>query len=121
MMIVAALAATLPMSPAPAAAPEGSSASQRLDEGRMLHDAENYDGAIRIYESILRDEPDNPHAFYEMAFSRYTKGEYAAAIPLVQKAIEGDKGDLAAATRCSATPMMSSRNGSRLRRPSAEG
>ena len=40
-----------------------------------LHDAGDYDGAIVLYESILKDHPHDPMTVYELAFSWMQRGK----------------------------------------------
>ncbi|HLG19591.1 MAG TPA: tetratricopeptide repeat protein [Bdellovibrionota bacterium] len=64
------------------------SSDQDLETGKKLHDAGDYDGAIRIYRQVLKDEPKNEIARYELGFSLYSKGEYRKSIRVLEKLLE---------------------------------
>lgn len=42
---------------------------ERVAEGVRLHDAGDFEGAIVIYRSVLKDHPHDPLAVYELAYS----------------------------------------------------
>lgn len=54
---------------------------QRLiREGVVLHDNKDYDGAIKKYEQVLKENPDSVEALYEMGFSYSSKLDYKKAL-----------------------------------------
>ena len=54
---------------------------QRLiREGVVLHDNKDYDGAIRKYEEVLKENPDNIDALHEIGFSYSLKGDYRKSL-----------------------------------------
>src|SRR4030095_8615405 len=53
---------------------------QLIKEGVVLHDRRDYDGAISRYEEVLKENPNNVLALYEMAFSYFQKKDYRKSI-----------------------------------------
>ena len=64
--------------------PTASTESQKqlIKEGVALHDEANYDGAISRYEQVLRENPANVVALYEMSFSYYLKQDYQKSLEI---------------------------------------
>lgn len=56
-----------------------------IREGVVLHDRGDYDGAIAKYEEVLRENPENDLALYEMAYSYQMKKDYRKSLELAQK------------------------------------
>jgi tetratricopeptide (TPR) repeat protein len=54
---------------------QGYDKEERIQEGIRLHDAGDYDGAIVVYESILKDHPHDSITVYELAFSWTKRGK----------------------------------------------
>jgi|SoiMethySBSTD1v2_1073268.scaffolds.fasta_scaffold10657_5 tetratricopeptide (TPR) repeat protein len=48
--------------------------ADKIKDGVRLHDAQDYDGAMAIYRSILKDHPHHPSAVYELAYSMRAAG-----------------------------------------------
>lgn len=73
-------------------------ASQRLliQKGIALHDAKNYDAAIKIYQQVLQENPDCDLAIYELAFSYYAKKDFPKALETAYKLVQykGNRGIL---------------------------
>lgn len=53
-----------------------------------MHDAGKYDEAINLYKSILKENPSNVVALYELSFTLFAKGDYDGAI---KNSTEGTK------------------------------
>jgi tetratricopeptide (TPR) repeat protein len=53
---------------------------QLIKEGVVLHDRGDYDGAISRYEAVLKENPNNVLALYEMSFSYFQKKDYRKSI-----------------------------------------
>lgn len=53
-----------------------------IDEGIVLHDRGDYDGAIKKYEEVLRNSPANVLAIYEMAYSLSMKKDYKKSLEM---------------------------------------
>ncbi|MGH9871031.1 MAG: tetratricopeptide repeat protein [Pyrinomonadaceae bacterium] len=70
--------------------PKPSTASQKqmIDEGVALHDRGDYDAAIRLYEQVLRENPANVEALYEMAFTYYLKQDCVKSLEMAYKAAQ---------------------------------
>jgi hypothetical protein len=51
-----------------------------LRTGVALHDQGKYDEAIAVYEEVLKQNPDNMAALYEMAYSLAEKKDYAKSL-----------------------------------------
>jgi tetratricopeptide (TPR) repeat protein len=50
--------------------------SQLVDEGIVLHDQGDYDGAIAKYQEAIEQNPTYALAFYEMGMSYFSKNDY---------------------------------------------
>jgi tetratricopeptide (TPR) repeat protein len=61
---------------------------QLIKEGISLHDDGDYAGAIGRYEQVLKENPNNVDALYEMAYSSYAKKDYKNAITVGHKAAQ---------------------------------
>ncbi len=48
--------------------------------GIGLHDKGDYDGAIKIYQDVLKENPSNVAALYELSYSLFAKKDYDGAI-----------------------------------------
>lgn len=59
--------------------------SALIKEGVALHDQGNYDAAISKYEEVLKENPNNVEALYEMSFSYSMKGDYRKALDVAYK------------------------------------
>ena len=57
----------------------------QLREAIRLHDQRNYDGAIAGYLEILKENPDDISALYELGFSYFAKGEYQKSLDIANK------------------------------------
>jgi len=60
--------------------PATESQQQLIKEGIELHDKGDFDGAISRYEKVLKENPNNVLALYEMSFSYYAKKDYQKSI-----------------------------------------
>jgi tetratricopeptide (TPR) repeat protein len=61
---------------------------QLIREGVILHDDGDYAGAIRRYQEVLKENPGNVDALYEMAYSSYAAKDYKSAIGVAQTAAQ---------------------------------
>lgn len=61
---------------------------QMIQEGISLHDQKQYDQAISRYEQVLKENPTNDLALYEMAFSYYNKKDFPKAVELAYKLVQ---------------------------------
>lgn len=61
---------------------------QTLAEGIKFHDQRRYDEAIKKYEQILKENPNNDEALYEMALSYYTKKDSAKTTELAYQLVQ---------------------------------
>jgi tetratricopeptide (TPR) repeat protein len=73
-----------------AAAPPSTDVDTELARGRALHDAGDYDGAIRAYEAVLSRSPKNREAAYERLFSTWSKHDLARARVLGEAILKSD-------------------------------
>ena len=64
------------------------SQKQLMKEGIALHDRGDYDGAIAKYEELLRENPENDTALYELGFSYRMKKEYRKSLDVAYKAAQ---------------------------------
>jgi len=51
-----------------------------INEGIALHDRGDYDAAIAKYEEVLKENPDNDWALYELAYSYQMKKDYRKSL-----------------------------------------
>jgi tetratricopeptide (TPR) repeat protein len=67
--------------------PTPSTPSQEIliKQGIALHDRGNYDGAIKYYEEVLTENPNNVLALYEMSFSYFQKRNFQKSLELGYK------------------------------------
>jgi tetratricopeptide (TPR) repeat protein len=56
-----------------------------IKEGIALHDSGDYDGAIRLYEQVLAENPGNVVALYELGFSYSVKKDYRKSLETAYK------------------------------------
>ena len=61
------------------------SQKQLIKEGVALHDQGDYVGAIAKYQEVLKENPDNVLALYEMAYSFSAKKDYRKSLELAYK------------------------------------
>lgn len=55
---------------------------QLIKEGVALHDKGDYDGAISRYEQVLKENPDDVLALYEMSYSYFVQKNYQKSIEI---------------------------------------
>jgi tetratricopeptide (TPR) repeat protein len=72
---------------APTRIPSSSTAAQdaAVAAGIDLHDQGKYDQAIARYQDVLKQNPDNMTALFELAFSQAAKKEYRASLETAAK------------------------------------
>src|ERR1700674_4851872 len=68
--------------------PSTESQKQLIKEGVALHDQGDYDAAISRYEQVLRENPKNVEALYEMSFSYYLKKDCQKSLEMAFKAVQ---------------------------------
>lgn len=56
-----------------------------IREGVVLHDQKDYDGAIRKYEEVLKENPDNVLALHELSYSYSSKGEFKKSLDVAYR------------------------------------
>ncbi len=59
-----------------------------IKQGTTLHDRGDYAGAIRTYEEILRENPDNVYALYELAYSYSAKKDFKKSLEMAFKGVQ---------------------------------
>lgn len=74
----------------PTLTPTNATPSQKqvINEGIKLHDQKQYDEAIKRYEQVLKENPNNDEALYEMALSYYNKNDALKAAETAYKLIQ---------------------------------
>jgi Tfp pilus assembly protein PilF len=78
-------------------APSTDSQEQLIKEGVALHDNTDYAGAISRYEQVLKENPNNIEALYELAYPYYAQKDYKKSIEVGYQAAKY-KSPLLAAT-----------------------
>ena len=68
--------------------PSTESQKQLIKEGVALHDGGDYDAAISRYEQVLRENPANVEALYEMSLTYYLKKDYQKSLEMAVKAAQ---------------------------------
>ena len=73
--------------PEPKLEPTPSTPAQEelIREGVSLHDRRDFDGAISRYEQVLKENPNNVLALYEIAFAYFEKKEYQKTLDYAYK------------------------------------
>lgn len=59
-----------------------------IQEGIELHDQKNYDEAIKLYQQVLKENPDCDLAMYEMTLSYYYKKDFPKALETAYKLVQ---------------------------------
>ena len=67
-----------------------------IQQGIELHDEKHYDEAIKLYQQVLKENPDCDLAIYELAFSYYAKQDFPKALETAYKLVQykGNRGVL---------------------------
>jgi len=73
---------------APKLEPTASTENQQqlIKDGVALHDKGDYEGAVNHYEQVLKENPNNVLALYEMSYSYYAQKNYQKSIEVAFKA-----------------------------------
>jgi tetratricopeptide (TPR) repeat protein len=73
--------------PSPTRMPSPSTAAQdaAVEAGIGLHDQGKYDEAIARYQEVLKQNPDNMNALFELAFSQAAKKDYQTSLETAAK------------------------------------
>ncbi|HYE54091.1 MAG TPA: tetratricopeptide repeat protein [Chitinophagaceae bacterium] len=59
-----------------------------LRQGIALHDQHDYEGAIRIYDEVIRKAPDHFLGYYEKSLSLLSAGRYAECIDISKEILK---------------------------------
>jgi Tfp pilus assembly protein PilF len=62
--------------------------SELIKEGVALHDRGDYDGAVSRYDEVLRENPNNISALYEMSYSYFMKKDYQKSLDTAYRAAQ---------------------------------
>ena len=68
--------------------PSTESQNRLINEGIVLHDRGDFDGAIAKYEEVLKENPDNDWALYEMGYSYQMKKDYRKSLECGYKGVQ---------------------------------
>ena len=74
--------------------------SDLIKQGVTLHDQGKYSEAISKFEEVLKTDPDNYYANYEIALSLYTLKKPAEAMSHIEKAVKSNNSKLNVAAYC---------------------
>jgi len=80
-----------------AKAQDGSPASDLVKQGIALYNQGKYADAMAKYNEVLKTDPENAYANYEMAYSLYMAKKPQDAVPYLQKAVKATTGNIGAA------------------------
>jgi tetratricopeptide (TPR) repeat protein len=58
-----------------------------LNDALALHRAGQWEGAARLYQSILAGQPDDPDALHLLGVLHYQQGQHARAVELIGRAV----------------------------------
>ena len=85
--------------PAPTLEPTAPTEAQKqlINQGVALHDKGDFAGAIALYEEVLKQNPNNIQALYEMSYSYFAKKDYQKCVDAASRAAQY-KSDLLGAT-----------------------
>lgn len=74
----------------PTLTPTEPTAEQKLliQEGIEFHDEKNYDEAIKLYQQVLKENPDCDLAIYELTLSYYYKKDFPKALETAYKLVQ---------------------------------
>lgn len=74
----------------PTLTPTEATAEQKktIAQGIKLHDRKQYDEAITLYQQVLKENPSNDLALYEMALSYYNKPDFPKAFEAAYRLIQ---------------------------------
>src|ERR1700754_4203685 len=67
---------------------QDNSAGDLVKQGVELHNQGKYAEAIEKYKEVLKADPGNTQANYQMGFSLFTSGKGMDGVPFVEKAIK---------------------------------
>jgi Flp pilus assembly protein TadD len=86
----APLVARAQQNPAPTRTPTPSTAAQdsAVEAGIDLHDQGKYDDAIARYQEVLKQNPGNMTALFELAFSQAAKKDYSQSLETAKRGTE---------------------------------
>ena len=90
-------------------APDGH-AQELLDEGMSRRAAYDYDGAMLAIEALIAYCPDYAEGYNQRAFVNFLRGDYAAALPDLERAVQISPRHIAAMTGQAMTLMALNRN-----------
>ncbi|MEO6520078.1 MAG: tetratricopeptide repeat protein [Mucilaginibacter sp.] len=71
-----------------------------IKQGVDLHNKGKYTEAIDKFNEVLKTDPENPYANYEVAFSLYAAKRAKEATPYLDKAVRSDNKSLSVAAYC---------------------
>jgi tetratricopeptide (TPR) repeat protein len=88
--LVLSLTATAQKISKPTLTPTEATVAQKqlINEGIKLHDQKQYDEAINKYLQVLKENPNNDLALYEIAISYYTKQDTRRAVEAAYKLVQ---------------------------------
>lgn len=66
----------------------GDSSANLIRQGIALHDQKDYEGAIKLYDEVIKNDPNNYLAYYEKCLSLYVSAKYDDCIELCKLIIK---------------------------------
>jgi tetratricopeptide (TPR) repeat protein len=85
-------------------------AQELLDEGMSRRSAYDFDGAMLAIEALIAYCPDYAEGYNQRAFVNFLRGDYAAALPDLERAVQMSPRHIAAMTGQAMTLMALQRN-----------
>ncbi|HEY0244620.1 MAG TPA: tetratricopeptide repeat protein [Mucilaginibacter sp.] len=82
------------------ASAQNSPSNDLIKQGVDLHNQGKYPEAIDKFNEVLKTDPENSYANYELAFSLYTFKKPKDAIPHLEKAVKTENSSLKVAVYC---------------------
>jgi tetratricopeptide (TPR) repeat protein len=81
-------------------AQDNNATTDLIKQGELLQSQSKYDDAIAKFNEVLKTDPENANANYELAYSLYSSKKADAAIPYLEKVIKSTHAGLVVSAYC---------------------